>query len=285
MLYFKELTIIIVTFKSDQIIYKFLRKIPKKIPVIIVENSKNLNLKKNVEKKYKNIKVYLRKNEGVGSSINFGAKKTKTKYFIHLSPDLELNFKDISKFFYYANKLNNNFCALGPRFLNTKKKGHIQINSNIKIGEIDSIHGSYMFMNKQKFNKIGGWDKNIFLFFEETEFCYRGKKMNLLSYQINSIKTKTIDTTVKIKDKKLKENWQYLLRWHFIWSKFYVTKKRFGLTISLILFLPITIRIVFRLLFYTLSNNKKKLNKYKFRLNGLYNSILGNKSFLRLKDI
>ena len=79
--YLKDLTIIIVTFKSDKIIYKFIKKIPKEISVIVVENSKNLKLKKNLEKKYKNTKVYLRKNEGVGSSLNYGVKKNKNKLF------------------------------------------------------------------------------------------------------------------------------------------------------------------------------------------------------------
>ncbi len=283
--YFKDLTIIIVTFKSDEIIYNFISKIPKKIKIIIVENSKNFQLKKKIEKKYKNTKVYLRKNEGVGSSLNFGVKKTKTKYIIHLSPDLALNFNEIKKFFIYAKKLKNNFCALGPRFLKTKKKGHIQIDKKLKIGKIDSIHGSYMFMNKKKFNEIGGWDQNIFLFFEETDYCYRAKKKKLYCYQINSIKTQTIDTTVKIKDEKIKQNWQSLLRWHFIWSKFYVSKKKYGYLFSIVLFLPIIIRILFRLSIYYIFKNDPKFTKYKFRLNGLYHSIVGNKSFLRLKDI
>ena len=82
-----------------------------------------------------------------------------------------------------------------------------------------------MFMNKYRFNQIGGWDKKIFLYFEETDFCYRAKKLNLFCYQINKIKTQTVDTTVKIEDKKVRENWLNLLIWHFIWSKFYFTKK------------------------------------------------------------
>tara|TARA_B100000963_G_scaffold285086_1_gene253975 strand:+ start:81 stop:944 length:864 start_codon:yes stop_codon:yes gene_type:complete len=283
--YLKDLTIIIVTFKSDKIIYKFIKKIPKEISVIVVENSKNLKLKKNLEKKYKNTKVYLRNNEGVSSSLNFGVKKTKTNFLIHLSPDLTLDFKQIKKFFNYAELLQNNFCALGPRFLETKKKGHIQIDKKLKIGKINSIHGSYMFMNKKKFNEIGGWDKNIFLFFEETDYCYRGRKKDLFCYQINEIKTKTVDTTVKIKNKKIRENWQSLLRWHFIWSKFYTYKKRFGFLITLIFFIPIIIRIIFRLGLYKILNNKEKFKKYRFRYSGLYNAIIGRKSYLRLEDI
>ena len=283
--YFKDITIIIVTYKSDEIIYNFIKKIPNKIKVIVVENSKNFHLKKNLEKKYKNTKVYLRNNEGVSSSLNYGVKKTKTKYVIHLSPDLDLDYDQIKFFLKYAKILKDNFSALGPRFLNTKKKGHKQIDKKLKIGKIDSVHGSYMFMNKRNFTKIGGWDKKIFLFFEETDYCYRARKKNFFCYQINSIKTKTIDTTVKINDAKIKENWQSLLRWHFIWSKFYITKKKYGFIFSIIYFIPIIVRILFRLMLNYLMNNKKKLTKYSYRLNGLYHSIIGNKSYLRLKDI
>ena len=142
-----------------------------------------------------------------------------------------------------------------------------------------------MFMNKKIFDKVGGWDKNIFLFFEETDYCYRARKKNLFCYQINSIKTTTVDTTVKIKNEKIRQNWQRLLRWHFIWSKFYLTKKKFGFIVSLFMFTPIAIRIFFRLALYKLTNNTQKLDKYKYRLNGLINSILNKKSFLRIEDI
>ena len=58
MKYLDLLTTIIVTYKSDDIIYKFIKKIPNKIKVIIVENSKNIKLKRNVERKFNNIKVF-----------------------------------------------------------------------------------------------------------------------------------------------------------------------------------------------------------------------------------
>ena len=48
MKYLKELTLIIITFKSDKIIYDFIKKIPKKFKVIVVENSKNFILKKKI---------------------------------------------------------------------------------------------------------------------------------------------------------------------------------------------------------------------------------------------
>ena len=33
-----------------------------------------------------------------------------------------------------------------------------------------------MFINKEIFEEIGRFDENFFLYFEETDYCYRAKK-------------------------------------------------------------------------------------------------------------
>ena len=55
----KDLTIVIVTFKSDEIILKCLKSIPQEIPVIVVENSNNHDFKKKIENSFKNINCIL----------------------------------------------------------------------------------------------------------------------------------------------------------------------------------------------------------------------------------
>ena len=47
-----EVTIVIITYKSEKIIYDFLNKIPSKIRTIIIENSSSHELKKDIEEKY-----------------------------------------------------------------------------------------------------------------------------------------------------------------------------------------------------------------------------------------
>tara|TARA_B100001057_G_scaffold472366_1_gene535596 strand:+ start:618 stop:1487 length:870 start_codon:yes stop_codon:yes gene_type:complete len=282
---FDKLTIILITYKSDDIIYDFIEKIPNNIKTIIIENSENIELKKKIENKFLNTSVFLKKNNGFSSAFNLAVKNVQTDYFIHLSPDILLDFNDIDIFFEYAEKLNNQFCVLGPRFINTKKRGHKQIDQNLEIGKIRSIHGSYMFFNKKNFYEIGEWDENIFLYFEELLFCTKGNKKKLFSYQINKIKVETKGTTVVISNPSERNKWLDLLIWHFIWSKFYVSKKRYGFTISIIIFIPLIIRLFIRLIIYGIIKNKSKCRKYKLRFNGLYNSIFGKKSFLRIEDI
>ena len=277
----KKITIILVAYKSEKIINAFLKKIPNTIRVIIVENSNNVLLKRNIEKKYKNIEVYIKKNEGVSASINYAAKKIKADFFLQISRDIKYDYMDRNKFIEVAKKLDNKFSALGPRFLNVNNKSHKQIDKNLKIGSINSIHGSFMFINKKKFIEIGGFDNNFFLYFEETDYCKRASNGGLKAYQINEIKVKTEGRSVLIKNKKEKKELNNILIWHFIWSKYYFTKKNYGLMLSLLIFLPIMIRIILRIIFYQMINKKELIEKYNYRLSGLMNSIRGKKSNLR----
>ena len=272
-----EITIVIITYKSRKIIYDFIKKIPSTIEIIIIDNSQDYELKKDIEEKYKNISVYLKENNGVSSALNYAVEKIKTKYFLQISPDLEFNFEDLKIFLNFAKTKKNNFAALGPRFLDVKQKSHKQINENLEFGKIDSIHGSCMFVDKDIFFKIGKFDENFFLYFEETEYCYRAKKKGYYSYQINNIKVTTKGRTVDLEN----ESYSNILIWHFIWSKFYFHKKKYGKLLSLIIFLPLLVRILFKIIFYTITRNEISSIKYKTRFDGLLKSIKGQKSDLR----
>ena len=277
----KKITIILIAYKSEKLINAFVKKIPNTIKVIIIENSNNLLLKRKIEKKYKNIKVYIKKNEGVSASINYAAKKIKTEFFLQISPDIKFDYMNINKFIEVAKKLDNKFSALGPRFLNVNNKSHKQIDKNLKIGSINSIHGSFMFINKKRFKEIDGFDNNFFLYFEETDYCKRASNVGLKAYQINEIKVKTEGRSVLIKNKKEKKELNNILIWHFIWSKYYYSKKNYGSLISVVIFIPILLRIIIKILFYKVFNNKIKIVKYKSRLNGLLSSMVGKRSSLR----
>ena len=276
-----EITIILISYKSENKIYDFIKQIPKNIKTIIIENSNNKQFKETIENKHKNISVYIKNNEGVSSSLNFAVKYVETKYFLQISPDINFKFEELKLFVNLANILDDKFAAIGPRFKNVKESSHKQIKKNLKYGVINSIHGSFMFINKQNFYEIGGFDDNFFLYFEETEFCYRAKKKGFLSYQINIAEVTTDGRSVEINDTKEENRISNILIWHFIWSSFYFNKLRFGRNISILIFIPLFIRIILRLTFYLIVKDKNKLEKYRFRLSGLISSILEKKSSLR----
>tara|TARA_A100001011_G_C14250999_1_gene817833 strand:+ start:83 stop:910 length:828 start_codon:yes stop_codon:yes gene_type:complete len=272
-----EVTIVIITYKSEKIIYDFLNKIPSTIRTIIIENSSSHELKKDIEEKYKNVSLFLKKNDGVSSALNYAVDKIKTKYFLQISPDIVFDFKDLEIYVNFAKEKNDKFAAIGPRFLNVKERSHRQIDERLESGKIDSIHGSCMFINKKSYIDIGKFDESFFLYFEETDYCFRAKKKGYFSYQINKSKVMSKGRSVNIDN----ENFSNVLIWHFIWSKYYFNKKKFGNVLSIIVFLPILIRILFKIKLYKIMGNIHLLKKYKARLDGLLSSIKGAKSSLR----
>jgi N-acetylglucosaminyl-diphospho-decaprenol L-rhamnosyltransferase len=276
--YLNKITLVLISYKSEKKIISFIKKIPKELNIIIIENDNNSIIQKLIKKR-KNIKIFNKKNNGVATALNFAVKKIKTKYFVQISPDIKFHYKSLEKFINEANKLDDKFAALGPRFTNVNPKSHVQIDQKLKIGSISSIHGSFLFINKKKFNEIGCYDENIFLYFEETDYCKRGILKKLKSFQINSIKAQQIGRSVVLRNNKEEGKIENLLAWHFIWSKFYYYKKHYGFIFSSIYFLPILIRTIFKLIIK--KKNTNEYNKYKHRFSGLTSSILGKKSYLR----
>ena len=53
----RNITIVIVTYNCDNIIKKCLNNLGKKNKIIIIENSSNYKLKREIEKKYKNVSL------------------------------------------------------------------------------------------------------------------------------------------------------------------------------------------------------------------------------------
>ena len=67
-----SLTIVIVTFKSNHLIYNLVKSIPKNFKVLIIENSLDKEVKHSLERKFKNVEVIIpEKNLGYSGGVIF----------------------------------------------------------------------------------------------------------------------------------------------------------------------------------------------------------------------
>ena len=281
----KEVSIVIISHKSKKRVISLINQISNDFKIIIIENSLDKSIESELPKQSKNIKIIFSENNGYGSAINLARKHVVTKYFFVLNPDiLKVNDQLINAFCDAAKELKDNFGALGPRFEKVSEKSHKQSNINEKYGQIKSISGSAMFFCSEIFDRNRGFDENFFLYFEETDYCFRSNKNDYKIYQINSQRVyHDIGTSVETESENEAIELKNLYIWHFIWSKFYYCKKRYSFPIALIIFIPIILRILFRITLASISNNINKKEKYLIRLNGLIASIRGIQSYKRLE--
>ena len=172
-----NLTIIIVTLKSEKIIHNCLDSIDPEIKKIIIENSNDQKFTENLKKKYKNIECFTTgKNIGMGSGNNFGIKKSKTKYVMILNPDTILKEKCIDEII--NSSQNINFTILSPlnedkRYPNYKIFNQKIIHDNLF--EVDRVDGYAMILDTSKFND-NFFDEKIFMYLENDDLCLRVKR-------------------------------------------------------------------------------------------------------------
>ena len=110
----QNLTAVIVTFKSENVIHECIRSISESIKIIIVDNSMDKEFKENLEKKYKNVECILSsENLGMGPGNNLGLKYVKTDYAFVLNPDVILEKNSIDEIILSSQKIES-FSVIPP---------------------------------------------------------------------------------------------------------------------------------------------------------------------------
>ncbi len=281
----KDISILVLSHKSKNLVINLIKKLCNKFPIIVVDNSDDLELERKLNTEYPSVIYHSIDNNGYGAAINFGSNFIKTKYFLILNPDIEdIDEKKIIYFEKAASKLNDEFSVLGPRYTNLDIKSIKQSNENIEIANWKFISGACMFVKNETFKLLSGFDENFFLYFEESDYCLRAYKINK-NYQINNIKIKhNIGKSVNTESVAEKEKLNYLYNWHFVWSKFYYFKKHYGFLISMLYFLPILFRTNIKIFYFRILSKHKKMKKYKIRNDALLSSIKGEKSYKRINN-
>lgn len=281
----KNITFIIVTFKSEKIVYECINSLPKDSYKIVIENSKNIKLKEELETKYDNIEVIINENIGMGASNNIGIKISKTKYAFIINPDVKFNNDTLKKIFETSESIND-FAILSPINSDPSYPNYKESNDNKNINEniisVDYVDGFSMLINKEKFKDEDFFDENFFLYLENNDLCLRTKKNGQNIYLIkNSILNHLgASSTDKLFAKKI----EYFRNWHWMWSKFYFNRKHYGYFNALNKVILNFLSAIFKYIFYFILFNSHKRNIYLMRICGLFNSMIGKKSWFRIKD-
>jgi GT2 family glycosyltransferase len=181
-----NLTFIIVTFKSEHIIHECIESLPKDSNIIIIENSNNQELKKQLEEKYSKINVVVQENSGMGSANNKGIQLCKTDYVFVINPDVKFYENTMQELITLSSRYND-YSILAPISDDTKYPNYKIRNKSIRNNDpdflnVDSVDGYAMLINKNKFSDNIYFDENFFLYLENDDLCLRKKKENKKIY-------------------------------------------------------------------------------------------------------
>lgn len=203
-----DLSIIIVSYNSKKHLQNLLPSLFSQTGVnfetILVDNASTDKTLSWLNKNYPQIKIIKSsKNMGFGAANNLGVKKASAKLVLLLNPDTILKpgcLKNIVDWFRaysqeqvigcqllnpdgsiqpsggsLPNLLNLFLWALG---LNSLPGAYHQNKTSVykKPNQFDWLSGAALVFKKDFFQKIGGFDKQIFMYGEEVELAYRIKK-------------------------------------------------------------------------------------------------------------
>jgi GT2 family glycosyltransferase len=235
-----DVSIIIVNYNTTDLTSKCVESIIRnthdsiKYEIIVVDNNSPDQSIKDLEKRYPMIEVlYSEDNKGFGYANNLGFKRANGTYYFLLNPDAYLINDAISFFFNYMNRIENknvgicggelitqlnyetvsygNFPTILElvssigffKFYKTYYKNYIAlgvVNFSNEIREVDFISGADMFIRSSLINKIGGFDEDFFLYFEEVELTYRAKLHGYKSYILPNVNICHIEGASQIKN-------------------------------------------------------------------------------------
>lgn len=206
-----SISIIIVNYNLTESIRKLLESIKKFVneisyEVIVVDNNSPDRSIENLKVEFPEFNFQLlNTNLGFGHGNNSGVKLSKGEYLLLLNPDTYLTNNLPLQLFSFAEK-HPEFGSVGPRLI--FPDGNYQVSyarfPNIKqellnaIGLIgfaltllyklkdfffrrkefyivDFLFGSCMFIRRDIFQKVNGFDEDYFLFSEEVDLCYKIK--------------------------------------------------------------------------------------------------------------
>ena len=282
-----NLSIIIVTFKSEDVIHKCIQSIDSQINIIIIENSNNYQFKEELESTYTNVTCILTsKNLGMGAGNNIGIKKAKTDFVLILNPDVILETTTINELIIATQRIKN-FAILAPissdvNYPNYKLLDSKKIKTEEYSFRVKSVDGFAMLFNKKQLDKImlnDYFDENFFMYLENDDLCKRINQINEDIYIVLNSRIKHLGG--KGVNEKHKDEIELSRNWHWMWSKFYFNKKHYGYSKAFLDGLPKFISSLIKYFFYLLIKDKIKKKIYLNRASGFFNAAKNNTSWYR----
>ena len=195
----KNISVIITLYKTPIVMLKRLHQY-KKFPLFLFEQEGNVERKKEIKKilNFDFNYYYSKKNLGLSKSSNFLLSKVNSRFLLFTQPDIIIDHKsiiDLIKIF----KKDKNIIFVSPNISGKKKKPRIK-----RVSYVKKINAACMICDVKKLKKLGFFDENYFLYWEDIDLMRRVNKMNYKMITANKIYAKHFSSQSSENDLKTK---------------------------------------------------------------------------------
>jgi GT2 family glycosyltransferase len=263
------LTIIIISYNSFEVLLRCQAALlqGKEFPILVIDNASSDGSADKLSCRFPAVEVLpLAQNLGYGRAANLGLGRVKTRYALLLNPDLIVQPDEIKRLLSAAISDDIRTVLWGPAVREKDLTGQ-------SVVHVDKINGSAMLFDMERIQKVGLFDENIFLFFEETDLCYRIIQAGFRIGQCRDVFFRHLWQQSTPETPRI----QYLKDWHYGWSYgYFLTKHRLDPKRQKIrrLYWRYRLRSWF-------SFCAKKRRQYRARKDGLFAFIQGGSAFDR----
>lgn len=180
-----NVSIVIVSFNSEEKLFELFPSIPESCELIIVNNASN-SLPQELKKSRDFIEIHNSENKGFGTACNIGVTKASKDFIFLLNPDTFLKDHCLENLLKVCKDFPN-ASAFTPKITNKKNKEDFKRRSILLnrgqwlkgppkvLSEIPVMGGAAIFLKKTIFSEVGGFDENIFLYHEDDDLSLRLK--------------------------------------------------------------------------------------------------------------
>ncbi len=258
-----QVSIIIVNYNSQQTLGRCIDALYHHVSgiayeIIVVDNASEPESVRFIKENYPRVKLIENtENKGFGAANNIGVRYATGDFLFFLNPDAILLDNAVLRFYRFLEEEMPDAASCGGNLI--KENGELTTSygnfpsllqewsdigfrrfypqyydKNLCLGKtcgketgpfrVPYITGADIFIRKNIFQKLGGFDENFFLYYEETDLYYRLQQAGYVTYILPEVKITHLEGPSMLKDGEL--NYQ---KWAF-WekSKYYYFRKNKG---------------------------------------------------------
>ncbi len=183
-----DIQIVTVAYNSASVIGDMLASVPDSVQVVIVDNaSTDADVLHTLADSHGAQVITNESNRGFGAACNAGAAVGDSVYLFFLNPDAQMQPGTLDTLLAAA-RSHPHACAFSPRVLDRRGKPAFRHRSRLLAksahwtgpvpkadAEVPLLNGAAIFVARDKFTTVGGFDERIFLYHEDDDLSLRLK--------------------------------------------------------------------------------------------------------------